>query len=81
MKLLLISHQNTTWDISELPLLQWYEVKSEAREYDKMNKIEKIYFTIKTPEGSISWIEKENFLTQEEWREKKLNNLLNTQIS
>jgi hypothetical protein len=40
MKLLLISHQNTTynWDISELPLLQWYEVKSEAREYDKMNR-------------------------------------------
>ena len=80
MKLLLISHQNTTWDITDLPLLQWYEVESEARyidQYDK-NKIKKIYYTIKTTYGSIYWIEKENFLTQEECREQNLNNLLDT---
>lgn len=75
MKLLLISHNNTTWDISELPFYQWYEVESEIKEYDKMNRIENIFFSIKTPHGQIGWIEKENFLTLQEWREKNLQQL------
>ena len=81
MKLLLISHNNTTWDISDLPLNQWYEVEAEITERDNDNNIKNIFYSIKTHYGSISWIRKENFLTPEQWREQKLNNLLNTQIS
>ena len=81
MKLVLISHNNTTWDISDLPLNQWYEVEAEITERDNDNNIKNIFYSIKTHYGSISWIRKENFLTPEQWREQKLNNLLNTQIS
>ena len=69
MKLLLISHNRTTWDISDLPLNQWYEVEAEIKERDN------IFYSIKTHYGSISWIPKENFLTKDEWRNKKLKEL------
>lgn len=75
MKLLLISHNNTTWDISHLPLYQWYEVTSEINHYTQDNIRFYSLYNIKTPEGEIGWIPKENFLTLEEWRNKQLNQL------
>lgn len=75
MKLLLISHNNTTWDISDLPLNQWYEVEAEIKERDNDNNIKNIFYSIKTHYGSISWVPKENFLTKDEWRNKNLQEL------
>ena len=74
MKLLLIKHQSpeykTTWDITFLPLMQWYEV------IQTLTKKDKTFYTIKTPKGSIGWIPESFFLTEEEWRDKQLNKIL-----
>jgi hypothetical protein len=78
MKLLLIKHQSpeykTTWDITHLPLLQWYEVKSQSHLPEL--HIGEIYYTIKTTYRSIGWIPESFFLTEEQWRDKQLNNIL-----
>ena len=79
MKLLLIKHQSpeykTGWDISDLPLYQWYEVESQENKFI-YKKIKENYYTIKTPKGSIGWIPESFFLTKEEWRDKQLNKIL-----
>lgn len=78
MKLLLIKHQSpeykTAWDITHLPLLQWYEVQSQSY-LPELHRCE-IYYTIKTPYGSIGWIPESFFLTEEQWRDKQLDNIL-----
>lgn len=74
-KLLLISHENTSWNISSndicyTPLNKWYEVESVALSSEGQ------VISIKTHYGSIGWIPRKNFLSQEEWRNKQLNELL-----
>jgi hypothetical protein len=76
MKLLLISHNNTTWDISHLPLNQWYEVTSEINNCTQDNIRFYSLYNIKIPGGEIGWIPQENFLTVEEWRDKQLQKLI-----
>jgi len=77
MKLLLIKHispeYKTTWDITHLPLHQWYEIESKS---NSLNPTQEIFYRIKTPYGSIGWIPQSFFLTKEECREKRLDLLL-----
>jgi len=77
MKLLLIKHHSpeykTTWDITHLKLNKWYQVESQSK--NPLNPNEQFY-NIKTPYGSIGWIPESFFLTEEQWRDKQLDNIL-----
>lgn len=79
MKAILIKHESpeikTAWHISDLPLNQWYEVQSQADSVNSDGE-KKIYYTIKTPKGSIGWIPQSFFMTEEEWREEQINKIL-----
>ena len=71
MKLLLISHENTSWDITHLPLNKWYQIDSMAESEDKS-----IFISIELSNGSIGWIPRKNFLDKNELRESNLSELL-----
>jgi hypothetical protein len=90
MKLLLIKHESheslqykTLWDITHLPLNEWYEVQSQSSSNNpiitealKRHSTHETFYTIKTPYGSIGWIPQSFFLTEEEWRDKQIDNIL-----
>jgi hypothetical protein len=81
MKLLLIKHVSrlkdacwTGWDISWLPLDQWYEVDCTLS--GGTDELIKKFYSIKTNSGTIGWIPEDVFLTQDEWREEQLNKII-----
>jgi hypothetical protein len=76
MKLILIKHVSRLkgWDISWLPLDQWYEVDRTLS--GGTDELIKKFYSIKTNSGTIGWIPEDVFLTQDEWRKEQLNKII-----
>ena len=76
MKLILIKHVSRLkgWDISWLPLDQWYEVDRTLS--GGTDELIKKFYSIKTNSETIGWIPEDVFLTQDEWREEQLNKII-----
>ncbi len=70
MKVVCIDKIGDTWTTKDLSIGKIYEVIGEAKSNDDI-----IYYEIKQKYGSICWILSTNFITIQEYREEKLNQL------
>jgi hypothetical protein len=77
MKVVCIAKMGDWWTTSELEIGSIYEVLTESLDSTGvLGQQGYLYYTIKTKKGSQGWIRSDNFVTLEESRNNKIDDII-----